>query len=150
MIVREKLLYDFRQYIIYRISNKFTEKMSSVYSNNNLLQKDFVQDSCNSLPTYSNLKESKNRDISGSSSIDMDQDEIEFLTNGSTHKSSILRSGIKSHLRNRKDSYGVIITPDIKQHKIKFKEVVKEVKVVDNWKEYNIVEEKPCCICNLF
>jgi len=126
--------------------------MSSAYLNNNELQlTDSAQNSCYSLPNFSNIKEVKNRDTFGSESIDADPDDIfNTATNGPLNvKSSILRSKLKFPNKERKDSYGVIITPEIKQHKIKFKDAVREVKVVDNWKEYNVIEERPCCICNI-
>lgn len=112
---------------------------------------DHVQSSYYSLPNYSSMKEDRNKTTSDSVSFEAEQDDICYTpTSGSlTLKSSILRSKSKFQKKNRKDSYGVIITPEIKQHKIKFKETVKEVKVVDNWKEYNLIEERPCCICNI-
>lgn len=55
----------------------------------------------------------------------------------------------KASLKSRKDSYGVLIRHQAKKHKIKFRNDISEVKIVENWKEFNM-DEKPCCSCNLF
>ena len=74
-------------------------------------------------------------------------DDENFLT--MNPKASILRSKASLVERNRKDSYGISIGPGSRQHKIKFKEEVKEVNVVENWKEYNVSEDR-ACLCNMF
>lgn len=77
-------------------------------------------------------------------------DDENFLT--MQPRTPILRSTISfTERQNRKDSYGIMInrTQGSKQHKIKFKEEVKEVNVVENWKEYNVTEDRTC-LCNMF
>lgn len=74
-------------------------------------------------------------------------DDENFLT--MQPKTPILRSKASLVERNRKDSYGIQIAQGTRQHKIKFKEEVKEVNVVENWKEYNVNEDRTC-LCSMF
>lgn len=120
------------------------------FQNNNLLQlTDSNRGSFHSLPAYPHAIDLKD-DQSRSSSTDQDGcQSFPTLPSSSLNlKSSILRSRSKSPNKARRDSYGVDITSEMKQHKIRFKD--NQVKVVENWKEFNVIEEKPCCICNLF
>ncbi len=125
--------------------------MSLAHFNNNLLQvPDSDRGSFHSLPNYPQAAEFK--DDSRSSSTDQSEfHSSPTMPNSSRNlKSSILRNRSKSPNKGRRDSYGVVITSEIKQHKIRFQDNGNQVKVVENWKEFNIVEEKPCCICTLF
>jgi len=125
--------------------------MSLSHFNTNLLQvPDSARGSFHSLPAYPQATELK--DDSRSSSTDQSEFHSSPTLPNSTRdlKSSILRSRSKSPNKGRRDSYGVVITSEIKHHKIRFKDNENQVKVVENWKEYNIIEEKPCCICNNF
>ena len=58
-------------------------------------------------------------------------------------------TGGKSSLRcssnmDRRDTYGVQIAPGSKRHKIKFKPQIREVSIVENWKDYNSAEQQTC------
>ncbi len=100
-----------------------------------------------SISQYSPEPSSKIREI-----FESEAEEYQNLSNitviSTPFKASILRSNTQIRDKRRKDSYGITITQG-KQHKIKFKETVKEVKVVENWKKFNSIEEKPCCLCNI-
>jgi len=70
------------------------------------------------------------------------------LTEVTKSHTPILVSKSALSLKNRRDSYGVLIRHTTKNHRIQFKENISEVKEVENWKTYNS-EEKTCVSCNL-
>ena len=84
----------------------------------------------------------------------------QFLINQNTNQgerlSSILKNGSKTNLdsqyrysssSDRRDTFGVSIVRGSKKHKIKFKPEIREVSVVENWKDYNAQEHETCaCI----
>ena len=109
------------------------------------LRKSSDDDTTRSLPGYSHLTGSTEHEYL--KTILEAGDERQSV---SSRNASILKTKSKFNGKDRRDSYGVTIAPDVKQHKIRFKESVKEVKVIDNWKEYNSNDEKPCCSCNVF
>jgi len=49
----------------------------------------------------------------------------------------------------RRDNYGNPIETGSKKHKIKFKNEIRVVEEIENWKEYN-KEDKPCSVCQIF
>ena len=115
------------------------------YHGNSLRKNSGDDDSTRSLPGYSHLTGSTEHEY-----LKTILEAGEERQSVNSRNASILRTKSKAQARDRRDSYGVTIAHDAKQHKIRFKESVKEVKVIDNWKEYNMNEEKPCCSCNVF
>ena len=78
-------------------------------------------------------------------------------TNQATRISSILKKSSTSNStsqyryssnNSRKDSFGVPILEGSKKHKIKFKSEIREVSIIENWKDCNI-EEHENCSCTL-
>ena len=64
-------------------------------------------------------------------------------------KTSIERPSFRySSNIDRRDAYGVPIEAGSKRHRIKFKNQLRKVSVVENWKDYNS-EENQSCTCNL-
>lgn len=57
-----------------------------------------------------------------------------------------------SSARQRKDCFGNIIDKEEKKHKIMFSEHMVKVVVVDNYKKFNVINEKKTCFCkcNIF
>ena len=84
----------------------------------------------------------------------------QFLINQNTNQgrslSSILKKGSKASLdsqyryssgSDRRDTFGVLIVRGSKKHKIKFKPEIREVSIVENWKNFNVQEHETCaCI----
>lgn len=65
-------------------------------------------------------------------------------------KKSQYANGQKAERTGRRDANGVLIKKGGKQHKINFKQIIDEVKVVENWKEYNSNDAPHDNCCNLF
>lgn len=63
---------------------------------------------------------------------------------------SILLSEDSKGSNERKDQFGTaIVKGEKKEHRIVFSEEIEEVHEVENWKEYNLINEKSAC-CAMF
>ena len=80
-----------------------------------------------------------------------------FIMKDSKTLISILKKGGRANqlhrdlLQKRLDSNGIQIFKGGKKHKILFKEKLHEVKIVENWKEYNMENyAQTTCHCSIF